>query len=294
MKWKERAVKVPFNVLAKKPILIALSDGHGSETAGKRTPVFPEGGYMKENEFNSRVVTILDEELRRCGFHTLLVAPTSADTPLRTRVSLANARKADLYLSIHANALLGRWGTANGIETFTIGSGEGLRVGRIVHKWVMQGTKLTNRNLKNGSHLYEIKQTNMPAVLVECGFMDNLKEARLLKSEAYRQETAIELAKALCEAYNYTYKSKTTSAAKPTSPTTKPTSTKRYIVQVAAFSNEANAYKLSKEMCAKGINTEVTPMGGLYKVICGGFADEKLAEARVAALLRRGYKAIII
>ena len=70
--------------------LIALDDGHGSQTPGKRTPVIPElGRSIKENEFNKAVVYYLGAELRRCGFRTLLVASGDSDVPLQTFSDLA-------------------------------------------------------------------------------------------------------------------------------------------------------------------------------------------------------------
>lgn len=65
--------------------LIALDDGHGlspNPTPGKRTPNIPEIGVIYENQFNRAVVNFLSTELKRCGFRTLLVAPTDVDTPL--------------------------------------------------------------------------------------------------------------------------------------------------------------------------------------------------------------------
>lgn len=196
--------------------LIALSDGHGDNgvTAGKRTPIFPNGeidkatgrNMMYENTFNKNVIKYLDEELKRHGFRTLLVAPTDADTPLETRTNLANKNKADLYVSVHANASAGKWGSHGGIETLTWGSGESLRIGKLIHAELIKGTPLRDRGVKNGSHLWEIRATNMPAVLVECGFMDSLTDYKYLLSDAYRKECAIEICKGICKAYNVTYK----------------------------------------------------------------------------------------
>lgn len=74
--------------------LVALDDGHGSTTPGKRTPVIPElGRSIKENEFNKAVVNYLNQELKRCGFRTLLVADGDSDVPLSTRTKRANAAK---------------------------------------------------------------------------------------------------------------------------------------------------------------------------------------------------------
>ncbi|RAV22686.1 N-acetylmuramoyl-L-alanine amidase [Paenibacillus contaminans] len=191
--------------------LIALDDGHEYNTPGKRTPKFENGSFMHEWEFNNRVKEILKEELIRCGFRIIDCNPDKKETSLAERVKIANNAGADFYLSIHANALNGTWGTHGGIETYAIlKGGEGERIGRIIHKYLLQGTKLRDRGVKDGGWLYVVKNTKMPAVLVECAFMDNKYEAELLRSEAYRQECAVELAKALCEGFKITYKAKQT------------------------------------------------------------------------------------
>ncbi|MGX9708198.1 N-acetylmuramoyl-L-alanine amidase [Laceyella tengchongensis] len=84
-------------------------------TPGKRTPPIPQlnGRVIKENEFNRAIVRYLDDELKRCGFKTLLVAPTDNDTPLATRTGLSNKKRADLYVSCHYNA-----GGGEVIETY--------------------------------------------------------------------------------------------------------------------------------------------------------------------------------
>lgn len=252
---------IPFNVYAVKQLTIILDDGHGANgvTPGKRTPTFPEGGLMYENEFNSRVVDLLKVELERCGFRVLLSAPTGADTPLADRVKMANSAGADFFLSVHANANTGKWGEWGGIETYTYKlSGESNRIGKILHKHLIGGTQLRDRGVKDGSGLYVVKNTKMPAVLVECAFMDNLKEARLLKTEAYRQECTIELAKGICEAFGRSYVPKP--IPKPPTPVEKPITAptgKLFKVQCGAFSNKANAEALQKQLKDKGINAVI-------------------------------------
>lgn len=57
-------------------VYVALDDGHGINTAGKRTPYIAEmNREIRENEFNSAVVDMLKEELDRCGIKSILVAP---------------------------------------------------------------------------------------------------------------------------------------------------------------------------------------------------------------------------
>ncbi|SDD29297.1 N-acetylmuramoyl-L-alanine amidase [Paenibacillus sp. UNCCL117] len=186
--------------------LIALDNGHGAQTAGKRTPVFPDSTpVMREWEFNRRVVQLLKIELERCGFRTIEVSPGEADTDLMLRTKRANDAGADFYLSVHANAAGGNWSSANGIETLTAVSGDGLRIGKVLQRYLVQATGLRDRGIKDGTWLAVVKYTKMPAALVECGFMDNLTEARLLISETYRQTCAVALAKGLCEAYGVSY-----------------------------------------------------------------------------------------
>ena len=85
-----------------KKYLIALDDGHGMETPGKRTTpltkdlyingklIRKKGQVIKENEFNKAVVNYLEKALKRCGFDVLLVAAGDSDVSLKTRVSRAN------------------------------------------------------------------------------------------------------------------------------------------------------------------------------------------------------------
>lgn len=271
--------------------LIALDDGHGMETAGKRTPKTPEGKVMKENEFNSRVVELLDAHLKRCGFKTLLVAPTDADTSLSERVKKANNAKADLYLSVHANANTGKWGSWGGIETYTWGKGESLRIGKIIHKYLLQGTQLRDRGVKDGSWLYVIKNTKAPAVLAECGFMDNLYEARLLISEAYRQETAEELARAVCEAFGVKY----VSPAPAKKPTT--SSDTFFRVVTGSFADRKNANDRVAELDKKGFDSFLTTFKKdgktFFRVVTGSFTERDNADDRVAQLKKAGFESFL-
>lgn len=195
-------VLIPLNLqLFARKIKIALSDGHGYLTAGKRTP----DGY-NENRFNEKVVQFLHEELIRCGFDVLLVAPTTADTPLKARTDAANNWGADAYIAIHYNALGSTWRSGEGgIETYHYpNSASGKAIATAVHNEVIKGTPLRNRGVKS-ANLHEVRESNMPAALLELGFMDIQREADLMKSEAYQRECAQEVAIGLCKYFNVAY-----------------------------------------------------------------------------------------
>ena len=195
--------------------LIALDNGHGIRTPGKRTPKWTDGtvsiytknDFMHEWEFNRGVVKRLKVELERNGFRVLEVSPTDIDTSIIRRTRAANLAKADIYVSVHANALGNVWNEkVNGIETLTSGKGESLALGKILQKHMVWTSGLRDRGLKDGSWLGVVKGTHMPAVLVECGFMDNPAEAKMLNMAEYRQQMAVALCKGICEYYNVVYK----------------------------------------------------------------------------------------
>jgi N-acetylmuramoyl-L-alanine amidase len=182
--------------------LIAIDDGHGQSTSGKRTPNIAGVGVIKENTFNRAVASLLNIELKRCGFRTLLVAPTDYDTPLGTRTALANRNNASAYISIHYNA-----GGGTGVETYHYpGSSSGKKLATLVHKYVRGGTAQRDRGVKS-ANFQVLRETHMPACLVEYGFMDDPSrtEAKRMIDTNFQKECAVETAKGICEYFGVKY-----------------------------------------------------------------------------------------
>lgn len=179
---------------------IAIDDGHGKGTAGKRTPFFSDGSYMEENAYNKAVANLLAKMLERCGFRVLFVAPEEEDTPLKTRVQRANDAKADVYVSIHANAFGNGWNDANGVESWVYKNADARtrKFAGCVHQYFVKALGRKDRGLKTSSDLYVLNSTKMPAVLVEGGFMTNKEEAKLLLSEEYRKKSAEGICRGIC------------------------------------------------------------------------------------------------
>jgi N-acetylmuramoyl-L-alanine amidase len=194
-------------------LLIAVDDGHGMETAGKRTPNYEDGTFMRENEFNRAVINKLIVHLQRSAFDVVHVSAGDTDVPLKTRTDLANntkdngfGRKADAMVSVHANAMGSTWNTkAKGIEIFYRDKyKDGKKLAQDIQEYLVKGTPLINRGLKT-ANLHITREAKMPAVLIEGAFMDNPDEALLLKSDAYQSECAEEIARGLCQYFGRTY-----------------------------------------------------------------------------------------
>jgi N-acetylmuramoyl-L-alanine amidase len=205
-----------INIVGRKP-RVSGSDGHFMTTAGKRSPILPNGmksetgNFMHENEFNRAVEKYYGEELRRCGFDYLSVALDDYDTPLPVRDKRSDDFNADFHLDIHANAYDSDFDPdgGTGIETFYYGNGtvKSKQCADVIQRHLMNdlGGDMKSRGIKDGSHLYMLNATNAVANLTELGFMDNLHDIAFLLSDSYRKRCAVALAKATCEIFGKPY-----------------------------------------------------------------------------------------
>jgi N-acetylmuramoyl-L-alanine amidase len=191
-------------------ILIALDDGHGLRTAGKRTPFIDSlGRQIRENEFNEAVTFYLKEELERCGFRTLLTAPTDYDTPLTMRTDLANSMGADALVSNHFNAMDEKFdGPGKDPEGMSIhiypGAKNGRKLAEHVAKYLKQGTNQKYRGIVE-QNLHMTREFNRAGILIENGFMDNPREALLMINEDFQRECAREQAQGICAYFGVPY-----------------------------------------------------------------------------------------
>ena len=186
-----------------------MDAGHGPHTAGKRTPKFKDGTFMHEHEFNSAVVKLLKDKLTSTGnFSVAVTSSDSIDVPLTRRVELEKSIRSDLFISVHANALSNVWGSPRGIESFyNNGSVKGKQYCNVIQDGLIDSTGLVDRGAKSApgpkypTSLYVLKHTYGPAVLIECGFMDNVEEALLLMNDNYRKLIANSLFRSICKIF---------------------------------------------------------------------------------------------
>lgn len=181
-------------------MLIAIDAGHGEKTPGKRTPVMPDGNIIHEHQFNAPTAKFCAVALQRCGVRTMYTAPETADIPLSTRIKRANDAKADVFVSFHYNAFQGKWDqTAGGVQTcYQPGSANGQKLAGCIQKYLVLGTPQVNRGIVP-LNLAVTRETHMPAVLIEGGFMDVHKEAALMLDNTFQKETGEQAAMGICE-----------------------------------------------------------------------------------------------
>ncbi len=119
------------------------------------------------------------------------VKGTNNATSLSERVNEANSWGADIFLSLHNNAAENPNATGNEALVYSPGSTVAVALGEQILEQLTLTTGLRNRGIVYRPGLYVLKETVMPAVLVEMGFITNPYDAELLSESPYLFSTGI-------------------------------------------------------------------------------------------------------
>ena len=220
------------NTSAQKRITVVIDPGHGGKDPGAIGTVLK----LKEKDVNLSVALELGRLLyAEPGFKVVFTRKTDVFIPLDERAQKANKEKADLFISIHANASPNK--SAYGAETFVVGSSskenmatamrenasilyeenykaryggfdpnksesyimfdmmqssfltQSIDLAQRVQKKIVSSCGRTDRSVKQAGFLV-LRQTNMPSILVELGYLTNAKEEKYLKKESSRKAMA--------------------------------------------------------------------------------------------------------
>jgi N-acetylmuramoyl-L-alanine amidase len=188
-----------------KRTIVLLDNGHGKETPGKRSPVWPDGTQLFEWEFNRDVAKRTATLCHDAGIEVHILVPEETDITLGERCRRANKYDADksFLLSVHANA-----GGGTGFEAYTSkGNTQADEIADILYseaerEFTPDGWKVrkdtTDGDSDKESNFYILKHTSMPAVLAEFFFMDTEKDCKFIMSETGRQKCAEVLFRTIC------------------------------------------------------------------------------------------------
>ena len=182
-----------------KPIVL-LDNGHGKETAGKRSPVWSDGSQLFEWEFNRDIVRRITEKLEADGIPYRVLVPEETDISLTERARRANEIAKEnngkaYVLSIHANA-----GGGTGWEVYTSpGQTPSDAIATVFfeeagREFVSDGWRMrsdyTDGDPDKEANFAILTKTTCPAILTENFFMDTEKDCRFIMSEDGRERIA--------------------------------------------------------------------------------------------------------
>ncbi len=188
--------------------LWCLDSGHGGlikdvyQTPGKRSPMFDDGSVLYEGVNNRDNVKRVMAALKAEGIDCVDIVKSNKDVPLEKRVADANALHKDrpcVYISFHSDAAGNGvdWHPASGFSVYTsVGQTESDKFAEIVLNEVATrfGNKLRWRTDKTDGdgdkeeNFYVLKNTDCPAILIECGFHTNKAEAMAMLTDAWKIE----------------------------------------------------------------------------------------------------------
>lgn len=160
-------------------MLIHTDAGHGGEDPGATHK------NMKEKDVALAITKKLNNILSYWNdFEVTTTREDDTFYQLKERADMANSDGADLFISIHTNS----WNTndPNGIETYHYpGSIQGKKLATAVHNNLIKNTTHNNRGIKTGNFTV-LKQTKVPAILCETGFITNDQDYKALQKDYIR------------------------------------------------------------------------------------------------------------
>ncbi|MFM1653855.1 N-acetylmuramoyl-L-alanine amidase [Brevibacillus sp. B_LB10_24] len=181
-----------ISLFGKSGFLIVVDAGHGGHDSG----ALGIAGN-KEKDYNLAVANRVVELLKQYPeFQVVATRSTDVFLELSERVQIANDYDADVFLSIHANSFQPQ---TRGTETYYYNANS-KQLAEIVHRHLIGATQFPNRGVQT-SGFYVIKNTKMPAVLTETGFLTNSVENAKLMDPKFQDQVARALAAAIREYY---------------------------------------------------------------------------------------------
>ncbi|MDP4096583.1 N-acetylmuramoyl-L-alanine amidase family protein [Paenibacillus sp. P96] len=175
--------------------LVVLDAGHGGKDPGATSVT-----GRTEKEFNLSVALRVQEKLRDDPDIELVMTRDGDTYPeLAERSSLANGLNANVFISIHANSMpkTAAGALANGSETYYTRN-DSQELALMMHKNLVEATGLKDNGVKV-KNLHVTRETKMPAVLLEAGYLSNVGDEAALFSEETQNRIADGIVNALRE-----------------------------------------------------------------------------------------------
>ena len=247
---------------------VAIDAGHGGMDYGASY------NGRREKDDNLRIAKMVGDILQDNGIDVVYTRTTDVyDTPFQ-KAQKANAAGADFFVSIHRNAFTTP-NTGSGIETLVYDN-SGIKV-ELAENINAELEKLGFNNLGviERPNLVVLRRTQMPAVLVEAGFIDNDADNALL--DANFEETAQAIANGIIN---------TIAPEQEEKPL--------YKIQVGIFRLEENAKRLQEELEVEGFDSYIAYEDGYYKVFSGVYENQQNARNQVQKLQDAGYATLIV
>ncbi|WP_404331949.1 N-acetylmuramoyl-L-alanine amidase [Mesobacillus maritimus] len=254
-----------------------LDPGHGGSDPGAI------GNGLREKDIALDIALKIRSILTNQYENVQVKMSRTGDTSksLSQRTNEANSWDADFYLSIHCNAFNGSAkGYEDYIHTSLADSSTTAKYQDIIHAEVIKVNQLQDRGQKK-ANFHVLRESAMPALLTENGFIDNAQDAALMKQSSWRQKVAQGHANGIEKAFSLIKKQNDDSKTDAV-----------YKVIAGAFKSRENADERVTFLRSKGIDSFVVTLSisgeTWYRVQAGAFSNRENAEKRLEEVKRTG------
>jgi N-acetylmuramoyl-L-alanine amidase len=164
---------------------IIIDPGHGGTDPGA------VANGLKEKDINLSVALKVQSLFKDTGFNIALTREEDVFVPLSGRVDFAKKMNGNIFVSIHTNS-----GGGTGTETYYYSAAatnpyveKSKKLAQCIQKRLVEAWNAADRGVKRGN-LYVLRENNMPAVLVELGFIDRKEDVAKLGSSYWQGQAA--------------------------------------------------------------------------------------------------------
>ncbi|MEQ9233243.1 N-acetylmuramoyl-L-alanine amidase [Coleofasciculus sp. E2-BRE-01] len=180
-----------FPTVPNSRIVVMVDPGHG----GKDPGAVGIGG-LREKDVILPIAQEVAALLEKQGVQAVLTRNSDYFVDLAPRVTMAERVNANLFVSIHANAISLSRPDVNGLETYYFSSGQ--RLAQTIHNNILQTVPVQNRGVRR-ARFYVLRKTSMPAVLVEVGFVTGRDDSAKLNNSTHRSQLAQAIARGILQ-----------------------------------------------------------------------------------------------
>lgn len=181
--------------------IVVVDAGHGGNDPGAVGYNSSGKAAAYESHINLAVAKKVGEKLTQKGIKVIYTRDTDTYITLAGRSEVANTSGCSLFVSIHCNSIDN--GSVNGTQVYYHPASEtGTLLAKNIYNKMVALTGLAPKGTQNGSHLYVIRTTSSPAVLVETAFISNEKDRNYLLSESGQDTMAEAIVQGILETLN--------------------------------------------------------------------------------------------
>ena len=173
-------------------LLVVIDPGHGG-----RDPGAVGIGGLQEKMIVLPVSLRVAELLRAEGIQVMMTRSDDRTLDLQPRVDIANRANATVFISIHANAISLSRPDVNGVETYYY-SESGRALASVLHANILAASGMRDRGIKR-ARFFVLRNTSMPASLLEIGFVTGQEDAPLLRDPNWRERMAQAIAEGMLQ-----------------------------------------------------------------------------------------------